>query len=158
MRSYTMGLETRKIRISLFGRNPTEVFFEMILTPIPICFMFELVELSPVSFRPSNRPGGRAKMSDGYDLEYQDEVVAAPVPEVSQPAPDANWTLTDLRQGSSRWSLASDSGVRITQLYLSALMWFHDNSSWEAPSSVKLVKWIICWFFQFCGLPRCHNS
>lgn len=56
-------------------------------------------------------------MSDGYDLEPQDDVVAAPVAAPSQPAANATWTLTDLRQGSSNWSLASDSGVRLFRLY-----------------------------------------
>lgn len=77
--------------------------FEKNFLPVPVCLPACSGELS--------------NMSDGYDLEPQDDVVAAPAPASSQPAANATWTLTDLRHGSSNWSLASDCGVRLFPFY-----------------------------------------
>lgn len=53
------------------------------------------------------------KMSDGYEPHPQDEVVADQSVSFAQPSANATWSLTDLRQNFSHWSLASDSGVRL---------------------------------------------
>jgi len=72
-------------------------------------------------------------MSDGYDLEPHDDVVGAPVAAPSQPAANATWTLTDLRHGSSNWSLASDCGVR-PSLFNSLLF------TWISELSISLAS------------------